>query len=378
MTGRSALVSGAGIAGLAAAIALGEIGWDVTVIEIKTENTTVGVGLNHPANALRALQALGVYDQVVERGYVYRGIKRYTQAGDLIATFEPANPDDVPFQISMTRADLHEILTDRAVEVGARIELGQTWTAIEQNDAAVTATLADGSTRTYDLVIGAEGIRSPLRRVLFGNAYEPRGTGYVCWRMPVRRPADVTHSLYYNGEQVKATVINLNAESMYLLVVQQAPPAAALDRTQLAGELSGLLAGFPGIISDIRASITPQTDIHRGPLEVVELPTTWNDGRVVLVGDAAHAVIPHLAQGAGMAMEDAIVLADELRRHEDDVPKALAAFMRRRLPRVRYVQEEAHAILLNEMEADAAKKAIFAAGLGARQERITRRLAEPA
>jgi hypothetical protein len=90
-----------------------------------------------------------------------------------------------------------------------------------------------------------------------------------------------------------------------------------------------------------------------------------------------HAVTPHLAQGAGMAMEDALVLADELDKNSS-VPEALAAFMTRRMPRVQFVLSHAHEILMNEMESNAAKKAEFAAGLGARQAEITRVLSDPA
>jgi 2-polyprenyl-6-methoxyphenol hydroxylase-like FAD-dependent oxidoreductase len=107
------------------------------------------------------------------------------------------------------------------------------------------------------------------------------------------------------------------------------------------------------------------------------LPAPWYDGHIILTGDAAHAVTPHLAQGAGMAMEDALILADELDKNSS-VPEALAAFMTRRLPRVQFILSHAHEILLNEMESNAAKKAEFAAGLGARQAEITRALAAPA
>ncbi|GHF35159.1 FAD-dependent oxidoreductase [Amycolatopsis bartoniae] len=369
---------GAGIGGLSSAIALAEKGWQVTVAELKPENTTVGVGINNPANALRALKALGVYDEVVRRGWEYQGIQRYTEDGELITTFEPTSPGDVPFQISMTRADLHDILTSRARELGARIELGLTWTAIDQHDDEVHVTLTDGTTRAYDLVVGADGIRSPLRRLLFGTGHEPRGTGYVCWRMRAERPEGVRYSQYFNGSRVKATVINLNPATMYLLVIERAEPGPARTPAELAAGLRALLDGFPGLIKEIRDSITPATEIHRGPLEEVELPGSWYRGRVVLIGDAAHAITPHLAQGAGMAMEDAVVLADELDRTGDDVPAALNAFQRRRHPRVSYVQQQAHEILRNEMESDAERKAAFAAGLGARQQQIVDLLAKPA
>lgn len=377
MRTRKALVVGAGIGGLAAAIALSRRDWDVTVAEIRAENTTVGVGVNHPANALRALRALAVYDEVLARGNVYVGIRRYTQTGQLITVFEPDNPPDVPFQVSMTRADLHDILTAAAVKAGARIELGETWTRAEQLGDRAAVSFRRSAPASYDLVVGADGLHSALRRRLFGDSHEPVYTGYVCWRMAVSRPPGLTHSEYFNGDRAKVTVINLNAEAMYLLAVEKADIGERRSQAQLASEFSALIELFPGLIARIRKTIGPGSNIHRAPLEEVTLPGPWHQGRIVLIGDAAHAITPHLAQGAGMAMEDAIVLADELDRAAD-IDEALMRFTSRRQPRVAFVQEHAHAILMNEMESDPAKKASFAAGLGQRQAEIARMLASPA
>ncbi|MEU4227558.1 FAD-dependent monooxygenase [Nonomuraea sp. NPDC026600] len=383
--GRRVLIVGAGIGGLSAAIALGRRGWTAEVAEVKQVNSTVGVGLNHPANALRALRALGVYDEVAARGYRYQGIRRYAETGDLMAVFEPEDPPDVPFQISMTRADLHDILTGAAREAGARIRLGVSWRSFAEHGDGVRVTFTDGTTGTYDLMVAADGIRSPMRTHLFGAGHDPTGTGYACWRMAVPRPPGMTHSEYWNGPAAKATVIHLNQNLMYLLVVEGVTPGSPPVRDHMAERLHARLAGFGGVIGDIRDSLAPSAearedrsgDIHWAPLQEVVLPAPWYRGRVVLIGDAAHAVAPHLAQGAGMAMEDALVLADELGPARP-VPDALEAFMARRLPRVRFVQDHAHAILLNEMEGDSARKAAFAAGLGARQAEITRVLAAPA
>ena len=175
MTGaRRALVIGAGIGGLAAGAALSGRGWSVDIAEAQPVNKTVGVGLNHPANALRALRELGVLDEVAERGYQYRGIRRYNPDGSLIAVFEPENPPDVPFQISMTRADLHDILTTLAEKAGATIRLGTTWTAFTENDDGVHVTFNDDSVETYDIVVAADGIRSTMRTHLFGRTRSGR------------------------------------------------------------------------------------------------------------------------------------------------------------------------------------------------------------
>ena len=374
---RRVLIIGAGIGGLAAGIALGGRGWTVDMAEIKQVNGTVGVGLNHPANALRALRSLGVLGQVTEKGYVYHGIRRFDEAGTLIATFEPENPPDVPFQISMTRSDLHDILIEAAEKAGVRIHLGLSWQSFSQHGDVVEVAFTDATAGTYDLVIASDGIRSSVRQHLFGEQFAPRDTGYACWRMAAPRPPGLTHSEYWNGPAVKATVIHLNQDLMYLLVVECVEPGSTPDRSRMPEQLRERLTGFGGLIGEIRDSISESSDIHWAPLQEVVLPAPWYEGRIVLTGDAAHAVTPHLAQGAGMAMEDALVLADELGKNSI-VPEALAAFMARRLPRVQFVLNQAHEILLNEMESDAAKKAAFAAGLGPRQAEITRVLSDPA
>jgi 2-polyprenyl-6-methoxyphenol hydroxylase-like FAD-dependent oxidoreductase len=123
--------------------------------------------------------------------------------------------------------------------------------------------------------------------------------------------------------------------------------------------------------------VSESSDIHRAPLQEVVLPAPWYEGSIVLTGDAADAVTPHLRRAPRMAMEDALVLADELGK-DSTVLEALAAFMARRLPRVQFVLNQTHEILLNEMESEAAKKGAFAAGLGPRQAEITRVLSTPA
>jgi 2-polyprenyl-6-methoxyphenol hydroxylase-like FAD-dependent oxidoreductase len=375
--GRRVLVIGAGIGGLAAAIALGDRGWAVDVGETNPDNGTVGVGLNHPANALRALRSLGVLDQVRAKGYVYRGIRRFDRNGELIAIFEPTNPPDVPFQVSMTRSDLHEILTSAAERAGGRVQFGLSWSSFIEHEDSVEVTFTDGTSATYDLVIAADGIRSATRERMFGTEFDPIDTGYACWRMAVPRPPGLTHSEYWNGTRAKATVIVLNEDSMYLLVVENVAAKTVPGRQGMAEQLRERLAGFGGVIAHIRDSIDDASEIHWAPLQEVVLPAPWFQGRIVLIGDAAHAITPHLAQGAGMAMEDALVLAEELDEHSD-MPSALAAYMRRRLPRVQFVLHHAHEILMNEMESDETKKAAFAAGLGARQAEIAQLLAEPA
>jgi 2-polyprenyl-6-methoxyphenol hydroxylase-like FAD-dependent oxidoreductase len=371
---RRALCIGGGIAGLAAAITLGRSGWEVDVVEIASSSRTVGVGLNHPANALRALRTLGLLDPVKELGWEYLGIRRYDQDGNLIAVFEPHNPGDVPFQVSMLRSDLHSLLTDAAVESGAKITYGQTWTDLKIKGRPV-ATFTDGSSRSYDLVVGADGIGSPVRHKLFGDEAAAEPVGYSCWRVATPRPDGVTLSETHNHQNAKVTTMILNETTMYLFLVEAFPPDYSDQRVNWSEILSAKLEHFGGIIPVVRAAIASSDQVHGAPFAEVIPRSRWHSGHVVLIGDAAHACTPHLAQGAGMAMEDAIVLADTLLANPA-LDAALDSFTSRRLERVRFVQDQAHAILTNEMSSDPDQKVAFAASLGARQEEITRVLAE--
>ena len=357
---RRGLVIGGGIGGLGAAIALSQREWSIDVIEAAGDTATVGVGLNHPANALRALDSLGLLEQVKELGWEYRGIRRYDEHDELIALFKPKNPDDVPFQISMLRSDLHRILTESAIQHGAEISYGTTWTSLAQTteDSTVSVTRSDGRTKSYD-----------------GVEADPIPVGYGCWRVATPRPDGLIFSETYNRPDAKVTTMILNEETMYLFLVDPSPPDYSNERDRWAEVLDEKLAEFGGIVPSLRDAIRTSQHVHWGQFAEVIPRDRWYDGRIVLIGDAAHMCTPHLAQGAGMALEDAVVLADELDR-EHDVARALGQFTARRLPRVRFVQEQAHAILTNEMESDPEQKVAFAASLGERQQEITRVLSE--
>ena len=147
---------------------------------------------------------------------------------------------------------------------------------------------------TYNPVIASDGIRSSVRQHLFGDQFAPRDTGYACWRMAVPRPPDLTQSEYWNRPAVIATVIHPNQDLMYLLVVERVEPGSTPDRSRMPEQLRECLTGFGGLIGAIRDSISESSDIHWAPLQEVVLPAPRYEGRIVLTGDAAHAVTPHL------------------------------------------------------------------------------------
>jgi 2-polyprenyl-6-methoxyphenol hydroxylase-like FAD-dependent oxidoreductase len=343
------LVVGAGIGGLAAAAALGQRGAEVDVIEVKPDSTVYGVGINQPANSLRALDAIGVLDQILAVGVTYDG---YTfndyKNNEIVAITSQLGDDRVPPNCALPRRELSRILIGAAEGAGAKTRYGTTIEDLDDRGDEIGVTFNDGSSANYDLVVGFDGIKSPLRSRLFGDEYPPVYSGHVVWRLTVPRPADAVRSELYQSPRSKGGYIPLTEETMYLLLVTSEPAGVHYDPADFPEMLRERLSEFEGPLGDIRESIKEGDDIIYSPLSEVLLPPPWHKGLVVLGGDAAHACTPHITQGAGMALEDAVVLAEELADAES-IPAALESYAARRYPRAKFVQQVSRGILESEM-----------------------------
>jgi 2-polyprenyl-6-methoxyphenol hydroxylase-like FAD-dependent oxidoreductase len=343
------LVIGAGIGGLGAATALAQRGVDVDVVELRENSDVLGVGINQPANSLRALRTLGVLEEVAAVGFSYDRNTFYDWQGRLVVDCPSALGGDVPANTALSRRDLHRILGGAAQRAGAKVNYATTVQDLEDTGDCVHVTFSDGKAETYDLVVGFDGLRSPLRQRLFGTEYEPVFTGYSVWRLTMARPAEVTHTMLFQGDGTKAGVIPLSQNSMYLLHVTAEPGNPHMPPDRKADLLKERLAGYGGLIGELRDSVTGSDGIVYSPLSEVMLPSPWYKGRTTVLGDAAHASAPHLTQGAGMALEDAVVLAEELAVRNRGVDASLRTFMERRYHRVKLVQDVSHQILFGEM-----------------------------
>jgi 2-polyprenyl-6-methoxyphenol hydroxylase-like FAD-dependent oxidoreductase len=237
------------------------------------------------------------------------------------------------------RPVLAEILAEATRAAGVRVRLGCTFSQIEQRDERVRVAFTDGAQGSYDLVIGADGLYSKVREAVFPDAPKPRYTGQGVWRAVVPRPADIVCATMWLGQNVKAGVNPVSQEEMYLFVTEDRPTNEHVDPAAWPSLLSDLLAPFGvPLLQSIRAQLGPQSHCNYRPLESLLLPQPWFSGRMVLVGDAVHATTPHMAAGAGIGIEDAIVLAEELERNAT-VDAALLAFQGRRWERCRMVVE---------------------------------------
>ncbi|MGD9942926.1 MAG: FAD-dependent monooxygenase [Burkholderiaceae bacterium] len=338
------LIVGGGIGGLAAATALCRAGCQVDLVELKPAWSYPGVGIIQPGNALRALATLGLAQACLQAGFAYAGYDYYHADGRLMHSFagEVVAPD-LPAYNGILRADLHRILLQAAEDAGTRIRLGTT--AVSLNDAgnAVQVEFSDGSRGDYALVVGADGVSSPLRARLFGAGHAPRPTGQSVWRLTMPRPADMQRGIMMVGPVSKAGYIPLNAAQMYLLLVTQEPPEVRLPREQLPALLLQRLRDFGGMVERTRQYVLADSDVVYRPLEVVQLPSPWHRGRTLLIGDAAHASTPHLGQGAALAIEDAVVLG-ELVAAQIPAAELGEAYMQRRFTRALRIQNASFTI----------------------------------
>jgi 2-polyprenyl-6-methoxyphenol hydroxylase-like FAD-dependent oxidoreductase len=330
------LIVGGGLAGLALARALHRLGMGVEVVERVPEWRPAGTGLYLPANGVRALDDLGLGEAAVARARVIPRQRTLDHRGrvlvdvDLAALWDGLGPC-----IALPRSDLHEVLLAGAA--GVPLRLGTTVTAVADRGGHCDVTFDDGSTRGYDLVVGADGIDSSVRRLVFGGA-GPRPVGQVCWRFVADGFPEVTCWTAALGRGRTFLTVPLGGGRVYCYAdVAADRPDDPTDGT-VAG-FRALFAGFAEPVGRILSTLGAATPYFSAIEEVVQEPSSR--GRVVLVGDAAHACSPNMAEGASMAFEDAVVLADCL-AGDGPVDRRLAAFEARRAPRVTWVREQTH------------------------------------
>lgn len=310
------LVIGGGLAGTATAIQLARHGVAVDLIEVKPDIAAIGSGITLQGNALRELRRLGVWDRVSRAGFAYNslGLRAPDRDGTLLVELPDVRSGgpDLPATMGMPRPLLARILLDQAATAGVKSRFGLTATRLDQDGTGVDVTLTDGSTSRYDLVVGADGIRSATRRML-GIGLQPQPTGMGIWRVFGPRPASVTRTdLYYGGPCYLAGYTPTGEDSLYAYVVEDAGDHSGLTPEQRLARVRELAAAYHGPWDEIRSALTDPAQVNYTNFETHLLPAPWHRGRVVLIGDAVHSCPPTLAQGGAQALEDATVLTELL------------------------------------------------------------------
>ncbi len=335
----SVAVIGGGLAGFATAILLAEAGVAVDVLEISPDVAAVGSGITLQGNALRVLRRLGVWEGVERSGYGFDSLGLRTPDGTLLAEIPDARTGgpDLPGTVGMYRPALAALLAERAAELGVKVRTGTAPTSLEQDGSGVDIGTSDGGTARYDLVVGADGVRSWTREAL-GVRLETRATGMGIWRAFTARPESVTRTdLIYGGPAHIAGYCPTGPGTIYAYVVEDAQDRSGLTPDERLATMRALAAGYGGPWTEITAGLTDPSRVHYTWFETHLLDGPWQRGRAVLIGDAAHCCPPTVAQGGAMALEDGAVLAELLLTRDTVDDDLWAAFTARRLERVRTV-----------------------------------------
>jgi 2-polyprenyl-6-methoxyphenol hydroxylase-like FAD-dependent oxidoreductase len=327
--GRTALIVGAGIGGLSAGIALRRAGWNIRVFERAESPRELGFGVGLAPNAVAALRELGVGDVVIARAFEPRNGELRRMDGTVVKRAElPPGALPGPLLIAL-RPALHGALLE-AVGVDA-ISLNSRVTGFDHTGERVTLRLANGPPVEGDLLVGADGIDSVIRRALHPSEPAPRSSGIVAVRGAVhgavRHLGDLGAVLYF-GRGVEAMIVRASDTGIYWFcsMASELIPSGLRDPKAIIDLMS------PGFDDTFRAVTSVTDDLRCDELVDRDPLTSWGTGAVTLLGDAAHLMLPHTGQGAAQAIVDAVSLASALGRG-DDVDRALRAYERERLPK---------------------------------------------
>jgi 2-polyprenyl-6-methoxyphenol hydroxylase-like FAD-dependent oxidoreductase len=355
---RTVLVVGGGTAGCALATLLGRAGVAVEIVERNPNFTALGSGISLRGAALRVLREVGVWEELRNYGYEYNTVGIRSADGRVLAQIPDSRTGgpELPSEMGAYRPKLAELLAAAAVGAGAKVRLGATVESFDQDADGVDVKFSDGDTGRYDLLVGAEGVRSQTRAQL-GIDVAPQPVGMGIWRVHAHRPAEVTGTdLIYDGPCYIAGYAPTGPDTLYAYLVEPAQDRFNDTPEQKVAEMRKLSESYHGPWDEIREDITDADRINYTWFEHLMVEAPWNRGRVVIIGDAVHTCPPTIALGAAMALEDASVLA-ELLVGSDRLDQGLFdAFVDRRQPRAKQVVDASMQIatwlLENKRDAD--------------------------
>jgi len=342
-------IIGGGIGGVALARALLRHGIDCHLFEQAQTFGEVGAGVQMTPNAVKVLKALGLGEELQRIGFLPEAMVGFNweSAEELFRTpLKESFPQVYGAEFyHVHRADLHAILS--ADIPAEKVTFNARCTGVALDDGSATATFADGSHFQADLIIGADGIHSPVRAALWGND-EPQFTGHMCWRalVPVEQhplPFVGPYAAFWMGPKAHVVTYYVKGgKAVNIVAVTETADWVEESWTEPSSteELLGAYQGWHENLIRLFEQTDPEQTFKWGLFDHDPMPQ-WSRGRATLLGDAAHPMLPFLSQGAAMAIEDGYVLAEALAHFEGDIPAALNAYENERRPRTSEVQLQA-------------------------------------
>jgi 2-polyprenyl-6-methoxyphenol hydroxylase-like FAD-dependent oxidoreductase len=350
---KRALIVGGGIGGMDQAIALAKDGVEVHVVEAARREDQLGTGINLQHNALFALQEVGLLEECKAEGFAWETISnRHAVSGQLLNSNTvgwPPRPG-VPGALGIMRTTFAEILARNAIEAGVRISYQTKVATLEQDGEGVSVELTDGTSDRADVLIAADGAYSQIRGMVFGEEHKLAYAGQGVWRFTVPRPKSLDgFTLFRTDEGRSVGFLPLAEDIAYYFMLETSEQPLRVPAEKAADMLTDRMADFKvPEIQDVLPLMHQGWHVSYRPFDILLMPPPWHRGRVALVGDTAHSLTPQLTSGGGMAIEDAVVMAQEL-RNRDSVDEALAAYSDRRQKRVKLVFEASYRICQLEM-----------------------------
>lgn len=330
------VIVGAGIGGLSAGIALRNAGFDVEIHDQVQQMRPVGAAISLWSNGVKCLNRLGLGAEIAQLGGIMDGMAYLDgPSGTMLTEFSLQPLIDAVGQrpYPVARADLQQMLL---AQFGPeKVRLGSRLMQVKDDGTAVTAVFEDGREVRADMLLGADGTHSIVRRHVLGRTVERRYAGYVNWNglvpvSPELAPADRWTT--WVGEHKRVSLMPVSGNRFYFFFDVPLPHGTRSDREQLRAELSGHFEGWAAPMQKLIASLDPMTT-NRVEIHDIEPFDDYALGRVALLGDAAHSTTPDLGQGGCQAMEDAIALATALQCHTLSVEDCLQRYSARRSPR---------------------------------------------
>ena len=353
----TALIIGGGIAGLSAAVALARVGVQCEVVELADAPAGASIGLS--GRVPEALDELGVYDALYAVSTPFDADTTAVSQRDATGRILSAGPQRPQWPGAKTALGVHrpallQLLENTAQELGVKVFKGVTVDATDEDANGVAVTMTDGRQARYDFVVGADGISSRTRTQLFPDGPKPTYAGQYSLRWMLAGPP-VDGEGWYIGPVGRVGFYHLPQDLVYIPAVVDIPDRVRMSDQEVFSLFARLLDSYtaPAMV-ELRSRLTPDADLIGRPFEWILLPAPWHRGRTLLIGDAAHATTAHMGMGGGMAIEDAVVLAQCIAK-APTLAEAFDAFMARRFARVSTVVETS--VAMSRLELDGAPPA---------------------